>query len=102
MPPTKIDEVSAAIGRLDQYCHENQNAVNIVGQKLDAAVLEISKQIAVVGAKIDVRLNAIELQHAEEKGRNSVFMMIIKSPAVVWILTALAGFYAWASGKLHL
>jgi hypothetical protein len=114
--PGQLDEISEAIGRLsgqveslDRYTHEREHGLNNLAQKVEGLGIRITRDIAAVEGRIegrikamDDRLLALERIQQRESGARSVVALILKSPALGWLVGAAITAWALLTGKANL
>ena len=118
MPPRsgQLDQISQAIGELqgsvdaiEKYVHANRHDGNNLSQKIDGLGTRITRDIAAVEARIEVRITAMDNRVAalERAGlraetQKSTFAAILQSPIIGGIvgsvITWAALFFAWWKG----
>lgn len=96
----QLDQISEAIGRLegkfdgvDRYIHERQHDIKDVSAKIDALGHAMSKEMAAVEARMEVRLKALEL------GQNSISTA---KQISIWIVQTIVTIVAAAAAVLTL
>lgn len=108
MASGQLDEISAAIGRLEgllegvnQYIHENKHEVANVSQKLEALGAKITGDMAAVEERMRVRfelaetrLSRLEQLRSKDDGVRSVWIEILKSPIVAGAIGGLLALLA--------
>lgn len=106
MPPRQapgaLDQISEAIGELRAYVHEHRHGVNNISQKIDALGVKISRDMAAVEARIEIRIDAIEvrlanLERADAKrdGATSLAKWFVQSPLFAWLTAAAVVAWTW-------
>lgn len=96
----QLDAISEAIGELkgsvksiEQYVHEGRHGANNLSQKIDALGQSVSKDMAAVEARMDVRLRALELNQNSLSTAKQLWIWIVQT-----VLAALAVLAAMRSG----
>lgn len=98
MPPRsgQLDHISEAIGEVRAYVHEGRHGINNLSQKVDALRVGISKDIAAVEARMEVRFEAFEkrLRAIEDDGvktttQKNALAAILQSPIIGGIVGSL-------------
>jgi prefoldin subunit 5 len=114
MPPRtgQLDEISEAIGRLsgqvealDRYTHEREHNIANLSQKVDGVSSLITREVARMKAELQVQLDAmdrriaaLEASSQQQIGARSVVALVLKSPALGWIMLAIAFMLATVKG----
>ncbi len=108
-----LDEISLKLGELAAYTHEHRHGVANLSAKLDGLGVDVAKQIAVLEARMTARIDDIHQNHGERlaaleaernrrDGASSIIALILKSPAVGWLVGVAGAAWAVLSGKLQL
>jgi hypothetical protein len=112
----QLDEISEAIGivkgkleGIERYMHEREHGLNNLAQKVESLGTRITRDIAAVEGRIegrikamDDRLIALERAQQKEEGARNVVAIILKSPAIGWLVGAAITAWAILTGKVHL
>ena len=101
----QLDEISEAIGGLrasvdgiEKYMHDREHGLNNLSQKVDALGVRIGKDIAAVEARLEARIQALEVAHQQTAGAKNLVVWILQSPLIGWIAAAALFFAAWMKG----
>ena len=114
MPPRtgQLDEISEALGELrgtvkgiEKYVHEERHGVRNLSQKMDGLGAQITREIAAVEARIEIRFEAmsarvalLEERRAKEEGARSFAVAVVQSPLIGWLFAAGVALAAWWKG----
>ena len=110
---TPLDEISLKLGELTAYTHEHRHGVANLSMKMDGLSLDVAKQIAALEAKMTVRLDeshtslssritALEAERNRRDGATNILGLVLKSPAIGWLVGAVISAWAILNGKVHL
>jgi hypothetical protein len=112
----QLDEISEAIGRLsgqveslDRYTHEREHNIANLAAKVDGLGTQITREVARMKAELQVqldamdrRLSALEQINQQQVGAKNFAVLILKSPAIGWLVGAAISAWAILTGKVHL
>lgn len=112
-PRGQLDQISQAIGRLegkldgiDNYVHEREHNIANLAGKVDGLSAQITREVARMKAEIQVQMEALDKRIAElEKiaagnaRERSLFIGLIHSPVVGWLVGAAAIVWAAITGR---
>lgn len=92
----QLDDISVAIGRIEEYIRSNRHGVTNLSAKMDGVAAQVSKDLAVFKENIDgefksvkERISSLELASAKNDGQKTVWYWIAQSPIVAWLLALL-------------
>jgi hypothetical protein len=108
----QLDEISMKLGELTAYNHEHRHGVANLSMKMDGLSVDVSRQIAALEAKLTVRMEeshtglsariqALEAESHRRSGATSLVNVLLKSPALGWLVGAAISAWAILTGKVH-
>jgi hypothetical protein len=117
VPPRsgQMDEISQAIGRLEgsvksveSYVHDGRHGVNNLSQKVDGLGNRITRDIAALEAKIQIRMDSmderiiqLERSNLQTTTAKNIGFAVLQSPVVGWAFALASLFVAWWKGLLR-
>lgn len=102
-----VDQTSLLLGEVRGQLRELIHSVNNTAQKVDAigsrvaALAELPAAVAANKADISalvVRVDTLERDRDERKGAHSIIAIILKSPAIGWLMGAAIAVWALLKG----
>lgn len=109
----QLDEISAKIGELLAGNKESRHGIDQLTAKFDAMRVDVAKEFATLDVKLTARIEAtnaalserikfLEDAEMQRKGAVSVIHVILKSPALAWLVGAAITAWAVLDGKIKL
>lgn len=102
--PTPSDPGTAFfLGKIEGQLREMIHGMNNEAQKSAAVAEKVSKLDGVPDDIVEIkqRLTALEASEHRREGSNGVWMAIMKSPALGWLIGAAVTAWAILTGKVH-
>ncbi len=95
----QLDEISAAIGEVRAYIHENRHGVNNLSTKFDGLALDMAKRVEALELRLGMRITTLEQLQNQQAGAFKLIDWILKSPLLAWLIALAAGAYALLKEK---
>lgn len=98
------DDTLLILGEVRGQLREIIHAMNNQAQKNDAVADKLAKLEGVPAQlkNIDTRLTALETDRHRRDGASGLLVMILRSPALGWLVGAGTTVWAFLTGRLHL
>lgn len=103
-PPPAPEQHGMILGEMRGQLREMVHSVNNLSTKFDALTREViglGAMAADIGA-LKAKVEALEAERNRSEGAKGIFHMLMKSPALGWLVGAATTVWAVATGRLHL
>ncbi len=98
------DQNSMILGEMRGQLRELVHTVNNLSTKFDALTREVVAlgSMATELAELRIKVATLEAEANQNKGARSFGMMVLKSPAIGWLVGAAISAWAVLTGKVHI